>query len=77
MANLIAWRLSTAVTDPDLNAWFDARGSENGDKCAFNFGTTLTAANGSLFNVMVGARQYLLQQNWVNVKAGFCALSYP
>jgi len=77
MASIIAHELQEAVTDPDLNAWYDRRGQENADKCAWTFGTTSTASNGSLYNLALGARQYLIQQNWVNASGGYCALSYP
>lgn len=73
MASIIAHELSETVTDPNLNAWFDANGNENGDKCAWNFGTTQAAPNGSIYNVVLGTRQYLIQQMWL--VAGGCALS--
>ncbi|HZR27638.1 MAG TPA: hypothetical protein VFA71_02570 [Terriglobales bacterium] len=74
MASIIAHELEEAATDPDLNAWFDSRGQENGDKCAWHFGTESTAANGSKFNMVLGGREFLIQENWVNAKGGFCAL---
>jgi hypothetical protein len=77
MANQIAHELSESVTDPDLNAWFDQRGEENGDKCAWKFGTTQTALNGSKSNVTLGTKRYLVQQLWANAKGGYCAISYP
>jgi hypothetical protein len=61
--------------DPDLNAWFDTQGYENADKCAWNFGTTSSAANGAKHNLTLGGKQYLVQQNWI-ATAGPCALSY-
>jgi hypothetical protein len=76
MASIIAHESEEAISDPDLNAWYDRRGNENADKCAWTFGTTQTAANGSLYNVTLGTHQYLIQQNWLNVGAGSCALSY-
>lgn len=76
MASIIAHELEEAVTDPDLNAWYDTRGRENADKCAWTFGTTSTAANGSLYNVTLGGLNYLIQQNWVNASGGFCAMSH-
>ena len=76
MASIIAHELEEAVTDPDLNAWYDTRGQENADKCAWTFGTTQTASNGSLYNMTLGGMQYLIQRNWVNASGGFCALSY-
>jgi len=76
MASIIAHELSEAVTDPDLNAWFDRQGNENADKCAWTFGSTYAAANGAAANVNLGGQNYLLQQNWVNANGGYCALSY-
>src|SRR5207244_549633 len=43
MASIISHELEEATTDPDLNAWYDRRGQENADKCAWTFGTTYTA----------------------------------
>jgi hypothetical protein len=77
MASIIAHELEEAVTDPDLNAWYDRRGQENADKCAWTFGTTSTAANGSQYNMTLGSRRYLIQRNWVNASGGYCATSYP
>lgn len=77
MASIIAHELEEATTDPDLNAWFDTRGYENADKCAWTFGTTSRANNGSLYNMTIGSRQYLIQRNWVNASGGYCAVSYP
>jgi hypothetical protein len=76
MASIIAHELEEAVTDPDLNAWYDRRGYENADKCAWTFGMTSTAPNGALYNMTLGSRNYLIQQNWVNAGGGYCAKSY-
>jgi hypothetical protein len=81
MASIIAHELEETVTDPQLNAWYDSRGYENGDKCAWNFGTTSTASNGSSYNVTlgnstVGYNNYLIQQNWVNASGGYCSVKY-
>ena len=76
MASIIAHELEEATTDPDLNAWYDRRGSENADKCAWTFGTTYTA-NGAQANMTLGSRNYLIQRNWVNASGGYCAKSYP
>lgn len=64
MASIIAHELEEAVTDPDLNAWYDRQGAENADKCAWTFGTTSTGSNGALYNVTLGSRNYLIQRNW-------------
>lgn len=76
MASIIAHELEEAHTDPNLNAWYDSRGAENADKCAWTFGSTSTAANGALYNMTLGSRNYLIQQNWVNASGGYCAKSY-
>lgn len=76
MASIIAHELEEATTDPQLNAWYDRRGSENADKCAWTFGTTYKTSNGSFANMKLGARDYLIQRNWVNASGGYCALIY-
>jgi len=76
MASIIAHELEEAVTDPLLNAWYDRSGMENADKCAWTFGTTHVAGNGSLYNMTLGGSNYLIQRNWLNVGNGSCALAY-
>jgi phosphate-induced protein 1 len=75
MVSVIAHELEEAVTDPDLNAWYDTRGYENADKCAWKFGTTYTV-NGAKYNMTLGTRNFLIQQNWVNASGGYCATSF-
>jgi hypothetical protein len=76
MASIIAHEAEEATTDPDLNAWYDTRGAENADKCAWTFGTTYSASGGGLANMKLGTRDYYIQQNWVNASGGFCAKSF-
>ena len=76
MASILSHELEETVTDPDLNAWYDTKGAENADKCAWTFGTTYTA-NGALANMKIGTRDYLIQQNWVNASGGYCSVKYP
>jgi len=75
MASIIAHELEEEHTDPDLNAWYDTRGYENADKCAWTFGTTWSSGGG-LANVHLGSRDYLIQRNWVNAAGGYCSMSY-
>ena len=72
MASIITHELEEANTDPFGTAWYDGRGQEDADKCAWTFGTTRTASNGSKYNVTWGTRQYLVQQEWK--VSGGCAL---
>ncbi|HKI94800.1 MAG TPA: hypothetical protein VJ992_05860 [Gemmatimonadales bacterium] len=74
--NTLAHELEEANTDPDLNAWYDRRGYENADKCAWKFGSTYTTSNGAVANIQVGSKDFLVQQNWVNAGSGGCLLSY-
>ncbi len=76
MANIVAHEQEEAISDPDLNAWYDQRGYENTDKCAWTFGTEYTAGNGSKYNVTLGSNNYLIQQNWLNANGGLCTMSY-
>jgi PKD repeat protein len=60
-----------SITDPELNAWFDEEGLENGDECRntpFNedFGPSLGGSSGSLFNQSIAGAHYYLQQEWSN-----------
>jgi phosphate-induced protein 1 len=84
MANVISHELEEAISDPDLNAWFDSSGQENADKCNFNFGATSTCnanglctaagtAAGARYNQTFGNNDWMLQQNWRNSAGGACA----
>ncbi|HTJ41734.1 MAG TPA: hypothetical protein VL463_06540 [Kofleriaceae bacterium] len=64
MASVFSHELEEANTDPRGTAWYDARGQENADKCAWTFGTTYKTANGALANMKLGARDFLIQRNW-------------
>jgi hypothetical protein len=77
MASTMAQVLDTVVTDPQGNAWYDKYGLENSDKCQDTYGQTYQTSNGARANMKLGVRDYLIQQNWVNDRKGYCALSYP
>jgi hypothetical protein len=76
MASIIAHEFEEASADPDLNAWYDTSGAENADKCAWTFGSESTASNGAKYNMTLGGKNWLIQQNWVNSGSGFCAKSF-
>jgi hypothetical protein len=75
MASVLAHELEESITDPDLNAWQDS-GGENGDKCAWKFGTTYTTATGASANMKLGSHDYLIQQNF-DASDGKCELALP
>ena len=74
MVSIIAHEQEEAISDPDLNAWYDRRGMENADKCAWTFGT-LSGSSGAYYNVTMGGHNYLVQRNWVNAGGGYCSMS--
>jgi hypothetical protein len=76
MISVMSHELEEATSDPDLNAWFDSGGAENGDKCAWTFGhSQYTTANGSFANVHLGTRDYLIQRNlWHRTSGDLCMM---
>ncbi len=72
--NTLTHEIEETNTDPDLNAWWDRRGYENADKCAWTFGTVYTA-NGAYANMSFGGHHWLIQRQWKNSGKGSCALS--
>lgn len=80
MISVVAHESEEATSDPDLNAWYFSNGQEDGDKCAYIYGTVHPVGNGSDYNVTIGGANYLIQENWIGPSgtAGQkCALSYP
>ena len=71
--NLISHEHNEAITDPQGSAWFDSQGAENGDKCAWNFGSASGPA-GAQYNQTIGGSHYYLQQEWSNKSSG-CVLT--
>ena len=74
--NTLAHEIEEVTTDVFLTAWYDRRGYENADKCAWTWGGTYTTSNGGVANIKVGGKDFLVQQNWVNAGSGGCAKSY-
>ncbi len=73
--NVLAHEIEESTTDYALNAWFDASGQENADKCAWNFGATYNNGTG-VANMKIGTKDFLIQQNWVNSGNGGCLQSF-
>lgn len=58
--------INEAITDPDVNTgWYDSSGFENGDECAYIFGTTL-GAPGQFYNQVISGHHYLTQEEFSN-----------
>ena len=79
MAAWIAHALNGVVTNPVGSGWYDRYGMENSEKCEGTYGPTQTVTNPdgqpAEFNVRLGYRNYLLQQNWVNSKKAHCGMT--
>ena len=60
LANVSGHELSEMLTDPELNAWFDQKGAENSDKCAWTFDGLVTTNDG---------QSWKIQGNWSNAAA--------
>lgn len=76
MASVFVHELEEAVTDPLLNAWTGPNG-ENGDTCAYTFGTT-QGSSGQEYNINLGDINYLIQQDFIITNSngdGYCGLS--
>ncbi|MFL5959210.1 MAG: hypothetical protein ACJ75G_02945 [Gaiellaceae bacterium] len=56
-----------AITDPDVSTgWYDQAGFENGDECAYVFGTPQGAA-GQFYNQVINGDNYLTQEEFSNL----------
>jgi hypothetical protein len=64
--SIASHELMETVTDPMLNAWFDASGAEIGDKCAYTYGPT--SSNGS--DLTVNGHPYIVQEEFDNANLG-------
>lgn len=70
LISVIGHELVEAVSDPvsdvnSLRSWQDGSGYENGDKCAYKYGTVLgSSGNGGSYNAVVGNMNYMIQMNW-------------
>lgn len=71
--NVASHEHNEAITDPLGTAWYDQRGQEDGDKCAWNFGTALGGVTGAKYNQVINGGHYYLQQEWSNQSSG-CVL---
>ena len=73
--NTLAHEIEETTTDEMANAWFDNRGYENADKCAWTWGGTYNNGTG-VANITIGTKDFLVQQNWVNAGSGGCLKGY-
>ena len=64
--NVTSHEHNETITDPNGNAWYDRRGYENGDKCAWKFGTEIGSTAYGQYNQLINGHPYQLQQEYSN-----------
>ena len=71
--NVVSHEHNEAITDPFGNAWYDLRGYENGDKCAWSWGSP-TGSGSTAYNQTINGHHYMLQLEYSNAQRG-CVMS--
>jgi hypothetical protein len=72
--SVVSHEHNETITDPLGNAWYDRRGQEDGDKCAWNFGSALGSTSSGSYNQVINSHTYYVQQEWSNYSSG-CVLT--
>ena len=71
--NVVSHEHNEAITDPNGNAWYDRRGYENGDKCAWSWGAWLGGSGSTVYNQLIHQNHYALQLEYSNLDGGCVA----
>jgi hypothetical protein len=72
--NVVSHEHNEAITDPLGNAWYDLAGYENGDKCAWTFGTAIGSTPTGAYNQLINGHPYELQREYSNARSN-CVLT--
>lgn len=72
--NVTSHEHNETITHPNGNAWYDLIGYENGDKCAWNFGSNIGSTQYGGYNQLINGHAYELQQEYSNAHSG-CVLT--
>ncbi|MDX6448499.1 MAG: hypothetical protein QOG29_1956 [Gaiellaceae bacterium] len=72
--NVVSHEHAETITDPLGNAWYDLAGYENGDKCAWNFGTATGSTAYGQYNQTINGHFYYVQQEYSNARSN-CVLT--
>ena len=68
MSGIMLHELSEMITDPDPYndvSWRDSSGLETADLCSWVYSDLYLTPNGSIGNVHIGNKDFLIQENWV------------
>jgi len=64
--NVTSHEANETMTDPNGNAWYDLSGYENGDKCAWYFGSSIGSTPYGAYNQLIDGHPYELQLEYSN-----------
>jgi hypothetical protein len=64
--NVTSHEHNETITDEQGNAWYDLEGYENGDKCAWNFGSQIGSTSHGNYNQLINGDPYELQLEYSN-----------
>jgi len=70
--NVVSHEHNESITDEFGNAWYDIRGYEDGDKCAWSWGSWLGGSGSTVYNQVIAGHHYALQLEYSNADRG-CA----
>jgi hypothetical protein len=73
MASIMMHEASEAITDPDLNAWYDSSGNESADQCTWKFGPVTGTRGQGAYNQTFGTYNCMIQMEWENTRGGAVA----
>jgi hypothetical protein len=69
--NTLSHEANEAITDPFGDGWWrNSDQQENGDLCAWGFGTALGGSGGTQYNQVINGHDYWLQQEYSNADHG-------
>ncbi len=63
----LSHEMAEAISDPHGDAWLDSSGYENGDECAYIYGTPQGGSPGALWNQTINGGHYLTQEEFSNI----------
>jgi hypothetical protein len=64
--NVVSHEHNETITDEQGNAWYDPAGYEDGDKCAWKFGTQIGSTSYGAYNQLINGHPYELQMEYSN-----------
>jgi hypothetical protein len=77
----LSHEIEETTTDPWLlpgnGGWYDINGYESSDKCAYQYGPTVAYNGAGYWNLTIGGKPFLVQQQWAVTTPQGCRTSYP